>query len=62
MNDCAACRKVIKRGETLWESTLYGSFHILCEPCGLDEEALIENAGTNDLPEILKMYGPENDR
>jgi DNA-directed RNA polymerase subunit RPC12/RpoP len=59
---CAACGRALIRGDTRWESAIYGSHHILCEPCGHDEEQLIDNVGTNDLPNILELYGPPNDR
>lgn len=58
---CAACKRQIRDRETQCESSLYGSRHILCEPCGQSEETQIDTAGTNNLPELLSTYGHPND-
>lgn len=55
---CAACRKNIRQGECTGESSLYSpnrSF-TLCEPCWLDEDARIEEVGTNDIPTLRMAY------
>jgi hypothetical protein len=57
---CAGCRCYFAQGDTTAESGLYDHGEdvniLLCEPCFFDEEALDENAGTNDLPHIRETY------
>lgn len=60
MFKCALCKCSIHHGELQWDSSLYGSNHLLCESCGESEERAIQDPGTNDLPELLKQYGPFN--
>lgn len=43
------------------ESAIYRSMHRLCMPCWDAEEAEINQAGSNDLPETLAGYGRPND-
>lgn len=59
--NCAHCKEVIPTWELQWVSSLYGSNHTLCEACGQAEERMIEGAGTNDLPLLLKSYGFPNE-
>lgn len=44
---CPNCRRPL--GNSVGESSLYGSHDVgdLCEDCWLDEEALIDEEGTN---------------
>ena len=58
---CARCKKTMMEHESTGESGIYRSCHILCEPCFFAEDAEIDAAGTNDLPETLAKYGDEND-
>jgi hypothetical protein len=58
---CARCKKHFHNARSSGESGLYGSNHVLCEPCFFDEDAEIDERGTNDLPDTLAKYGPEND-
>ena len=55
---CDWCRKTIGAYEVTGESALYSPdrVYILCEPCFLKEDALIEKEGTNDLPIVLANY------
>jgi len=56
---CARCGKYLKDHETTGESAIYnptGPKIILCEGCFFDEDAEIEEAGTNNLPDTLKRY------
>ena len=55
---CADCGCFIRDGEADGLSSLYSpdqGFR-LCEPCWLDEDAEIEKAGTNDIPERVARY------
>lgn len=62
---CAHCKNRV--GDCSGESGIYGSHHILCEPCFNDEEDLMEEVGSNDpafsdkIAERLKGYGLPND-
>lgn len=51
---CANCAERIKQGDCTGDSSLYnhgdGIKYILCEPCWLDEDNLIDEKGTNDMP------------
>lgn len=60
---CPSCCKAIHSGECTGESGIYKSYDVpdLCESCFLKEEAIIDERGTNDLPEILLSY-VDNDR
>ena len=56
--NCAWCDCYLRDGATTGESQVYSptrSF-VLCEPCWLEEDALVEESGTNDLPEQLAIY------
>ena len=55
---CARCGTRIKDGDCTGESQLYSPerAYTLCEPCWLKEDAEIEDAGTNKLPELLATY------
>lgn len=55
---CARCGRAIKEGECTGESQLYSPRRafILCEPCWLKEDAEVEEAGTNNLPDLLATY------
>lgn len=56
---CARCRKRVDQlKDCLGESGLYSPNRAftLCEQCFLDEDAEIERAGTNDIPERLQEY------
>lgn len=37
-------------------SSLFQSNHILCKMCSDNEEVAIQEAGTNDIPRLLKQY------
>jgi hypothetical protein len=58
---CARCNRMIKQGDLEWQSSLYGSKHILCEKCGQKEEEAVESAGSNEIPELLAKYGEPNE-
>lgn len=60
---CPSCCGAIYGGECTGESGIYKAWDIpdLCERCFLIEEAIVDERGTNDLPEILAAY-IENDR
>jgi hypothetical protein len=53
---CAACRGWM--GNVEWESSVYSPNRrfLLCEYCGQNEEAMIDQKGCNDLPELIKLY------
>ncbi len=56
---CARCGKDISNECSTGESGLYNPGPVgilLCEPCFHDEEAEIDDVGTNNLPETLKAY------
>lgn len=55
---CPRCMSLIQRGSGRGESQLYQSHDIpdLCEPCFFDEEAEVEERGTNNLPDTLERY------
>lgn len=57
---CARCRmRVDQIRDCLGESGIYsptGRAFTLCEQCFLDEDAEIDRAGTNDIPERLDEY------
>lgn len=57
---CPRCKERTLDPSDCGESSLYGSNHLLCNPCFEAEDMDIEEAGTNDLPEILIRYGAEN--
>lgn len=61
---CVGCGMQLFRGSTYGESSIYQSRprHILCESCFEVEEALIDNEGTNNLPDVLKFYEKTLDR
>jgi hypothetical protein len=58
---CPRCKERSLDPRSYGESALYRSQHRLCVPCFHAEDAEIEREGTNNLPERLKAYGPEND-
>lgn len=60
LDKCPRCKKQILDRTDCGESSLYGSFHEICVPCFHDEDAQIEEAGTNNLPDVLMTYGPVN--
>lgn len=55
---CARCGKIIHRLDCTGESQVYSPRkpYTLCEPCYLAEDAEIETAGTNKLPEVIAAY------
>jgi len=57
---CANCRRSIEFARCTGDSSLYNPGQSraieLCEPCFLEEEAAIDEAGTNNLPERLARY------
>lgn len=61
LSPCPRCKKRVLDTGDCGESALYGSRHLICEPCFHDEDAEIELRGTNDLPERLASYGQPND-
>jgi hypothetical protein len=58
---CPRCKQRVLDHRSYGESAIYRSRHRLCFPCWHAEDDEIEREGTNDLPETLKGYGPEND-
>lgn len=61
MRICPRCKQRTLNTDDCGESGLYRSRHLICNPCWHEEDAEIEREGTNDLPDRLKSYGPEND-
>jgi hypothetical protein len=55
------CKQRCLNPRSYGESALYRSRHRICVECFHEEDAEIEREGTNNLPERLKAYGPEND-
>lgn len=55
---CARCCDQLWPGATTGESALYSPDRPfeLCEPCFFAEEALIDEQGTNNLPDELRRY------
>lgn len=60
---CDRCDCVLKDyhgrmipGECLCDSQLYGSNHILCRKCSRFEDEQVDEAGTNNLPQLLASY------
>lgn len=57
---CASCRGRLPPGSTTGDSAIYNpgrdSGFTLCEPCFFEEDACIEERGTNDLPDVLADY------
>lgn len=53
---CVRCRWPL--GRSTGESALYSPHRefTLCEPCFFEEDAQIEAAGTNNLPEQVERY------
>lgn len=58
---CPRCKTYKLNQNSYGESQIYRSKHRLCMPCWDDEDAEVERKGTNNLPETLNAYGPEND-
>lgn len=58
---CPRCKRRCLNPDDYGESGIYKSKHRVCVGCFHDEDEEIEREGTNDLPETLKTYGPEND-
>ena len=59
--NCPRCKRRCLNPNDYGESGIFQSCHRLCVDCFPDEDKEIEKAGTNDLPETLNSYGPEND-
>ncbi len=58
MARCAKCLVDLRHADCTGESALFSpdrEFE-LCEPCWIKEDALIDERGTNDLPEIVERY------
>jgi len=58
MTRCDWCKRNFNEyKECVWESSIYSpnEEHLLCERCGEAEDVLIEQKGTNDIPEQLAM-------
>ncbi len=55
---CVNCRMDLSTARETGESGIYGSDDDceLCIDCFWDEDALIEERGTNDLPDVLAFY------
>lgn len=55
---CASCKGWRGSRSASGESQLYSPNRpfILCEPCWLDEDDMVDEAGTNDLPDVLARY------
>ena len=55
---CAGCGMQLFRGSPTGESGIFSpkKEYLLCEPCFHVEDALIENEGTNNLPDVLRFY------
>jgi hypothetical protein len=58
---CPRCKQKCLNRSDYGESALYRSQHRVCVPCFHAEDAEIDWEGTNNLPETLRSYGPEND-
>lgn len=58
---CPRCKLPRLDRNDYGESAIYKSRHRLCVICFHEEDAEIDREGTNNLPETLKGYGPEND-
>ena len=58
---CPRCKRRVLDRDDCGESGIYQSRHFICVKCWDDEDIEIEAAGTNDLPETLKAYGPSNE-
>lgn len=44
-------------GEITCDSSLYGAYDVvLCKRCSHAEEIAIDDAGTNDIPELARQY------
>jgi len=56
---CARCKETILPCCTTGESAIYGSCHILCEPCFFSEDEEINEHG-NVMPDTLLRYGVPN--
>lgn len=57
---CANCCEWIGDRDTTGVSGLYNpgpTSFLLCEPCWLEEEDLVDTSGTNNHPERVKRYG-----
>ncbi len=55
---CAWCKGHIWEGDTTGDSSLYSpdEHFLLCEPCWLAEDELIDERGTNEVPELIAIY------
>lgn len=58
---CPRCKQRCLDRNSYGESGIYRSRHRLCVPCWHAENDECDREGTNNLPETLKSYGPEND-
>ena len=65
---CAACSKRFESNELRCYSSLFramdtfGRIATLCHKCCDTEEALISNAGSNDIPEVVIQYKKNMER
>ena len=61
---CCNCGKEMHDTETQGYSSIYGAseYHLMCEPCFFEEEALIDERGSNDHPDRLKHYDSRDSR
>ena len=55
---CAGCGMRLYRDSPMGESSIFSPHreYLLCEPCFDVEDALVENEGTNVLPDVLNFY------
>ncbi len=55
---CAHCRSIFTPGEVETHSMLFGASdnNLLCVACACTEEVIIEEKGTNDVPNLLSYY------
>lgn len=60
---CAACKGWRGSRDAEGESQLYSPHRkfTLCEPCWEDEDAMVDETGTNDHPAILARYAEPPD-
>jgi hypothetical protein len=57
---CANCSGYLSERDCTGDSSLYnhgdGIGYMLCEPCFLEEDELIDEKGTNDIPDRRAHY------
>lgn len=57
---CSSCESRFLEGELQYCSSIFGAVGvILCRSCSDTEEHMIEEKGTNDIPELLLIYKNE---